>query len=109
MTMHAPRGGGVRTNGGDGRDDFAELQLVENGGLSGGVKTNHQNTHLLLPPELVKDLRERETHLGGCVLGESTVRRYKSVGDDTVSAMFLTAGFIRWMRWVSVRDRRRWR
>ena len=27
---------------------FAELQLVENGSLSGGIETHHQDTHLLL-------------------------------------------------------------
>lgn len=41
---------GELTDGGDGSDDFTELQLVQNGGLSGSVKTDHQNTHLLLPP-----------------------------------------------------------
>lgn len=30
--------------------NFTELELVQNGGLSGRVKTNHQNSHLLLPP-----------------------------------------------------------
>lgn len=55
------------TNGGDGCDDFTELELVENGGLSGGVQTNHQNSHLLLPPELVKQLRDGQTHVCGVV------------------------------------------
>lgn len=41
---------GELTDGGDGSDDFTELQLVQDGGLSGGVETDHQNTHLLLPP-----------------------------------------------------------
>jgi len=49
----------------DCRDDFTELQLVQDGGLSGGVQTNHQNSHLLLAPEAIEQLRERETHLGG--------------------------------------------
>lgn len=56
--------GGAHTDGGDGCDDFAELQLVEDGGLSGGVQTNHQDSHLLLAPEPVEQLRECETHLG---------------------------------------------
>ena len=38
------------TNCGDGGDDFTELQLVEDGGLSGGVKTDHQDSHLLTSP-----------------------------------------------------------
>ncbi len=56
---------GGPTNGGDSGDDFAQLQLVENGGLSGGVQTNHQDSHLLLPPEPVKEFAESETHGGG--------------------------------------------
>jgi hypothetical protein len=31
-------------------DDFTKLQLVQDGCLSGGIKTNHENTHLLLSP-----------------------------------------------------------
>jgi hypothetical protein len=27
---------------------FTKLQFVENGGLSGGIETNHQDTHLFL-------------------------------------------------------------
>lgn len=50
------------TNGRDGRDDFTELQLVEDSGLSCSVQTNHQNSHLLLPPEPVEQLGERQTH-----------------------------------------------
>lgn len=40
----------VEANSGDGGDDFAELELVEDGGLSGSIKTDHQNSHLLLAP-----------------------------------------------------------
>lgn len=39
-----------RTDGGDGGDDFTELELVQDCGLSGGVETNHQDAHLLLAP-----------------------------------------------------------
>lgn len=38
------------TNGRDGSDDFTEFQLVQDGGLSGSIKTNHKDSHLLLPP-----------------------------------------------------------
>lgn len=55
---------GTRTDGRNGRDNFTELELVENRRLSGGVKTDHQNSHLLLSPKLVEDLGKRETH--GC-------------------------------------------
>lgn len=54
------------TNGGDRGDDFTQLQLVKDCCLSGSVQSNHQNSHLLLPPEAVEELRECETHLGGC-------------------------------------------
>jgi len=40
----------VEADCGNGGDNFTELELVENSGLSGGVKTNHQNSHLLLSP-----------------------------------------------------------
>jgi hypothetical protein len=43
-------GSGLRTNGGDRSHDFTELELIQNRGLSGGVQTNHQNSHLLLSP-----------------------------------------------------------
>jgi len=36
------------TNCGDSGDDFTELQLIQNGGLSGSVETDHENSHLLL-------------------------------------------------------------
>ena len=42
--------GSQRTDGGDGGDDFTELQLVEDCRLSGSVQADHQNTHLLLSP-----------------------------------------------------------
>ena len=57
------------TNGGNGGDDFTELQLVENRGLSRSVQTDHQNSHLLLPPQPVEELGEGETHVGGFGMG----------------------------------------
>lgn len=50
------------TNSGDGGDDFTKLQLVQNGGFTGGIETDHENSHLLLPPQLVENLRKGETH-----------------------------------------------
>ena len=32
------------TDGGDGSDDFTELKLVENGGFTGGIESDHENT-----------------------------------------------------------------
>jgi hypothetical protein len=40
----------VETDGGDGSDNFTELELVENSSLSGSIETNHQDSHLLLAP-----------------------------------------------------------
>lgn len=53
------------TNGGDRGHDFTQLELVEDGGLSGSVQSDHQNSHLLLAPEAIEQLRESKTHLGG--------------------------------------------
>jgi hypothetical protein len=39
------------TDGGDGGDDLSKLELVEDGGLSGGVKSDHEDAHLLLAEE----------------------------------------------------------
>lgn len=42
---------GFLTNRRDGRDDLTKLELVEDGRLSGGIESNHQDTHLLLSEE----------------------------------------------------------
>lgn len=56
------------SEGGRSRSGYqAALQLVQNGCLSGSIKTNHKNSHLLLPQEPVKQLRDCETHDGGGV------------------------------------------
>jgi len=46
----------------NGCDNFTKLELVQNCGLSGSIQTNHQDSHLLLSPELIKQLRECKTH-----------------------------------------------
>jgi len=35
----------------DGGHDFTKLELVEDGGLTGGIETDHQDTHFLLAEE----------------------------------------------------------
>jgi hypothetical protein len=55
----------VEADCGDGGDDFTELQLVQNGGLSGGIETNHEDSHLLLAPQAVEQLGKGKTHIGG--------------------------------------------
>ena len=54
------------TDGGDGSDDLAELELVEDGGLTGGIKPDHEDPHLLLGEEAAEQLPEREPHLFLC-------------------------------------------
>jgi hypothetical protein len=53
------------TDCGNGGDDFTELELVEDSGLSGGIETNHEDSHLLLAPQAVEQLGEGKTHVGG--------------------------------------------
>lgn len=55
-----------RTDGRDGGDDFTELELVEDGGFTGGVESDHQDSHLLLPPQLIEQLGKGETHVCDC-------------------------------------------
>jgi len=57
----------IKSYGGDGGDDLAELELVEDGGLTSRVETNHEDPHLLLGEEAAEQLREREPHLRSCV------------------------------------------
>lgn len=57
---------GVLTNGRDGGDDFSELELVQDGGLTGGIETHHQNSHLLLGEKPAEELRERQPHFLLC-------------------------------------------
>ena len=38
------------TNSRDGGDDLTKLELVKDGGLAGGIETDHQNAHLLFAP-----------------------------------------------------------
>ena len=51
----------------DGSNNFTEFQLVQDRSFSGSIKTDHQDSHLLLSPELIEQLRERETHISGCM------------------------------------------
>ena len=52
------------TDGGDGGDDLSELELVEDGGLSGGVQSDHEDAHLLLAEEARKHRGHGQTHGG---------------------------------------------
>mmetsp|Transcript_14053 Transcript_14053/g.40058 ORF Transcript_14053/g.40058 Transcript_14053/m.40058 type:complete len:212 (-) Transcript_14053:65-700(-) len=56
----------VEADGWDRRDDFSEFQLVEDGGFTGGIKTNHKDAHLLLSEHALPHAGECKTH-GGCL------------------------------------------
>jgi len=71
LTADVPHGEGdvlifysfyVEADGGNGSDDFAEFQLVEDGRLSGGVEANHENPHLLLAEEASEEGGDGQTH-----------------------------------------------
>lgn len=53
----------MSTDGGDGGDDLAELELVEDGSLTGGIEANHEDTHLLFREQTAEELAEGETHI----------------------------------------------
>ena len=59
--------GEERTDCGDGGNDFTKLELIQDGGLSGSVKPDHQDSHLLLAPETIEQLGECETHVCGAL------------------------------------------
>ena len=54
-----------RTDCGNSGNDFAQLQLVQDRRLSGGIEAYHQDSHLLLAPEAIEQPRECDTHVGG--------------------------------------------
>ena len=86
------------TNGGNGGDDFTELQLVENRGLSRSVQTDHQNSHLLLPPQPVEELGEGETHVGGFGMGrDGYLLDKKNVNGRRSFFLSEQAGKVSWM------------
>ena len=51
------RGAGL-TDGWDSGDDLAELELVEDGGFTGGIETNHEDAAVLFADEFSKHLAE---------------------------------------------------
>ena len=50
------------TDGWDGGDDLSQLELVEDGGLSGGVQPHHEDPHLLLAEEALEQAGEHVSH-----------------------------------------------
>lgn len=39
------------TNSGNGGHDFTQFELIQNGSLTGGIETDHKNTHFPLAKE----------------------------------------------------------
>jgi hypothetical protein len=66
--------GAKRTDGGNGGDDLAELELVQYGGLTSCVETDHEDTHLPLGEELLEQLGEGEPHGGSTPRGRARDR-----------------------------------
>jgi len=65
LTSHIPHGEvdvlvlhslDVETDGGNCCNDLAELQLVQDGGLTGSVKTDHEDPHVLLAEKAAENL-----------------------------------------------------
>jgi len=52
----------VETDGGDGGDNFTELELVKDGSFTGSIEANHENSHLLLAKHALPNPAECETH-----------------------------------------------
>lgn len=55
----------IEANSGDGGDDLAQLQFVEDGSLPCGVETDHKNANFFLAKQAGKSLRDRDTHGDG--------------------------------------------
>ena len=76
----------VEADCGDGGDILAELELIEDGGLSGGVESEHEETHLLGSEDLTHHFAELAAHgegecclRGGCE-GRGRCRKVVHVG-----------------------------
>ena len=52
----------IEANGGDWSDNLTELELVEDGGLSGCVETDHEDSHLLVSEHSSPDLGKHASH-----------------------------------------------
>ncbi len=55
-----------RTNSGNGGNYFSQLEFVQDGGFTGGIKTDHENSHLLLPKQTLKQVRKNIPHALHC-------------------------------------------
>lgn len=55
----------VEADRGDRSDVLAQLELIEDGGLAGGVEAQHEQAHLLGSEDLAHHLGKLTTHCGG--------------------------------------------
>lgn len=67
------------TDGWNGGDDLSELELVQDGRFTGGVESDHQDSHLLLAEEAFEEGGEHVTHRGSVERLRVLVKNYKSV------------------------------
>ncbi len=51
------------TDGWNSGDDLSKLQLIQDGRLTRGIETDHENAHLPLGEQFLKQLGESEPHL----------------------------------------------
>lgn len=58
----------VESDSRDGGDVLVQAQSVEDCGLSCGIKTQHQQSHLLRSEDLAHHLGELGAHCGGCAV-----------------------------------------
>lgn len=52
------------TDGRDRGNDFSQLELVQDGGLSSSVQSYHQNPHFFLAEQTTKQFAKMSPHLG---------------------------------------------
>jgi len=53
----------IETDSWDGCNNLTELELVKDGGLTGGIKTDHKDTHILLAEQAAEELGKGGTHV----------------------------------------------
>ena len=61
------RGVKIQTDSGDGGDDFAKLELIQDGGFSRRIKSDHQDAHLLLGEEPIQQIAYCQPHTDSCL------------------------------------------
>lgn len=56
------------TNGGYSGNNLPQLQLIQDGGLSGSVQAHHQDAHLLFPNQALEKVSKDIAHDYSCFL-----------------------------------------